>query len=86
MTTLDTKAWRDLRRLSGQLVAVALVMACGVAMVVMAWSMLHSLALTQAAYYADARFADVFVHLERAPDVIGRRLARLPGKIGRAHV
>lgn len=82
MTALDTKAWRDLRRLSLQLAAVALVMACGVAMVVMAWSMLRSLALTQAAYYADARFADVFVHLKRAPDVIGRRLAALPG-IGR---
>ena len=82
MSALDTKAWRDLRRLSLQLAAVALVMACGVAMVVMAWSMLRSLALTQAAYYADARFADVFVHLKRAPDVIGRRLAALPG-IGR---
>ncbi|MFN5755382.1 MAG: ABC transporter permease, partial [Planctomycetia bacterium] len=82
MTALDTKLWRDLRRLSLQLAAVAVVMACGVAMVVMAWSMLRSLALTQAAYYADARFADVFVHLKRAPDVVGRRLAALPG-IGR---
>lgn len=79
MTALDMKAWRDLRRLAVQLLAVAIVMACGVSMVVMAWSMLRSLELTRAAYYEEARFADVFVHLKRAPDVIGRRLARLPG-------
>jgi len=79
MTALDTKLLRDLRRLAPQLAAVAAVMACGVAMVVMAWSMLTSLALTQRAYYEESRFADVFVHLKRAPDVVGRRLARLPG-------
>ena len=79
MTALDMKTCRDLRRLAVQLLAVAIVMACGVSMVVMAWSMLRSLELTRAAYYEEARFADVFVHLKRAPDVIGRRLARLPG-------
>jgi putative ABC transport system permease protein len=76
---LDRKLLRDALRLAPQLGAVALVMACGVAVLVMAWSMLDSLARTQRAYYAAARFADVFLHLERAPDVVGRRLRGIPG-------
>lgn len=76
---LDRKLLRDAVRLAPQLGAVALVMACGVAVLVMAWSMLDSLARTQREYYAEARFADVFLRLERAPDVVGRDLRTIPG-------
>lgn len=76
---LDRKLLRDAVRLAPQLGAVALVMACGVAVLVMAWSMLDSLARTQSEYYAAARFADVFLRLERAPDVVGRSLRTIPG-------
>jgi putative ABC transport system permease protein len=76
---LDRKLLRDAIRLGPQLGAVALVMACGVAVLVMAWSMLDSLARTQRDYYAEARFADVFLQLERAPDVVGRGLRTIPG-------
>jgi len=79
MTTLDRKILRDARRLRGQLAAVTAVGACGVGIVVMAWSMLASLAVTQREYYAAARFPDCFVRLRQAPDVIARRLAALPG-------
>jgi putative ABC transport system permease protein len=79
MHTLDRKLIRDAVRLAPQLAAVALVMACGVAVLVMSWSMLASLADTQRRYYAAAGFADVFVRLRQAPDVVGRRLATLPG-------
>lgn len=79
MTTLDRKVLRDAWRLKAQLAAVAVVMACGVAVLVMAWSMLVSLDATQREYAAAARFADVFIHLRRAPEIVARRLAVIPG-------
>lgn len=79
MHSLDRKLLRDVRRLWPQLAAVAAVTACGVGIVVMAWSMLASLAATQREEYVRARFPDLFVHLRQAPDVVARRLAELPG-------
>ncbi len=79
MKTLDRKVIRDAFRMAPQLAAVATVMACGVAVLVMSWSMLRSLADTQRAYYEQSRFADVFVHVRRAPNIVARRLAALPG-------
>ena len=78
MRTLDRKAWRDAGRLAPQLAAVAVVMACGVAVLVMSWSMLSSLAATQRDYAARARFADVFVRLERAPEIVARSFGAAP--------
>jgi putative ABC transport system permease protein len=79
MRTLDRKVIRDALRLAPQLAAVAGVMACGVAVLVMSWSMLRSLDQTQRAYADTARLADVFVRLERAPEAVARRLAAIPG-------
>lgn len=79
MKTLDRKLLRDARRVWPQLTAVAAVTACGVGIVVMAWSMLASLAATQAEEYARSRFPDLFLRLRQAPDVVGRHLADLPG-------
>lgn len=76
---LDRKLWRDLRRLKGQAIAVALVMGCGLAMMTMARSLIHSLESTRAEYYESNRFAEVFAHLKRAPDSIAARVAELPG-------
>lgn len=79
MNTLDRKVLRDAFRLAPQLAAVAVVMACGVAVLVMSWSMLASLDATHREYAAATRFADVFVHLERAPEIVARRLAAVSG-------
>jgi putative ABC transport system permease protein len=76
---LDHKLRRDLWHLRGQLVAIALVVACGVAVVVTSRSAYESLALSQSSYYARYRFADVFVGLERAPETLRVRLLALPG-------
>src|SRR5579863_1380824 len=76
---LDRKLWRDLRRMKGQVVAVALVMACGLAMMIMARSLIYSLESTRQEYYEANRFADVFVQLKRAPNAIAARIAELPG-------
>jgi putative ABC transport system permease protein len=76
---LERKLLRDLWHLRGQLGAIALVVACGVATVVTARVGYESLVASQSAYYARYRFADVFVSLERAPQSLRRRLAAIPG-------
>jgi len=76
---LDRKLWRDLRRMKGQAVAVALVMACGLAMMIMARSLIYSLESTRREYYEANRFAEVFVQLKRAPNAVAARIGQLPG-------
>ena len=53
---LDRKLLRDLKRLLGQAAAVALVMACGLAMMITTRSLIHSLETTRADYYESNRF------------------------------
>lgn len=48
---LDLKLLRDLSRMKGQMAAVSLVMACGLAMMVMSRSLILSLESTRDAYY-----------------------------------
>lgn len=79
LTNLDRKLLRDLNRMKGQVVAVALVMACGLAMLVMARSLIHSLESTRQEYYEAHRFAEVFAHLKRAPNALAARVAEVPG-------
>jgi putative ABC transport system permease protein len=82
LRTLERKLLVDLRRLWGQSVAISLVLACGVATFVMSVSTLRSLEATRDRYYHDYRFADVFVHLKRAPAGLRGRLAEIPGVVG----
>lgn len=79
MTALRRKLVRDLWHLRGQVSAIALVVACGIATVVTTHTSYDSLLRAQQAYYASHRFADVFASLERAPDALARRLAAIPG-------
>ena len=60
MRALDLKLIRDVGKMKGQMVAVGLVMACGLAMMIMARSLILSLETTRAAYYERNHFADVF--------------------------
>ena len=77
--SLDRKLWRDLRRIKGQAIAVALVMACGLAMMIMARSLIYSLDSTRQEYYEANRFAEVFALLKRAPNSLAARIAEIPG-------
>ncbi|HYY96980.1 MAG TPA: ABC transporter permease, partial [Pyrinomonadaceae bacterium] len=79
MTALDLKLFRDLLRMRGQVTAVALVVACGVAAYVSMQGTYRSLLATQAAYYEEYRFADVFAHLKRAPESLASRIRQIPG-------
>ena len=62
------KLFRDLRRLWAQVLAIALVIAGGVATVVLTVGSSRSLDETRAAYYERQRFADVFALVRRADD------------------
>ena len=76
---LDRKLFRDLRRMKGQAVAVSLVMACGLAMMTMARSLIHSLDSTRREYYEANHFAEIFAFLKRAPNSLTQRIAEIPG-------
>jgi putative ABC transport system permease protein len=76
---LDRKLLRDLRRMKGQAAAVSLVMACGLSMLIMARSLIHSLDTTRADYYQTNRFAEVFASLKRAPNHLAAQIAAIPG-------
>jgi putative ABC transport system permease protein len=79
MTQLDRKLLRDLRALKSQALAVALVMACGLAMMIMTRSLILSLATTRDTYYEEHRFAQVFARLKRAPHSVREQLVAIPG-------
>lgn len=79
MAVLDRKLARNLARMKGQVTAISLVMACGVAMLVMSLSTLNSLRATRDTYYARYRFAEVFAHVRRAPDQVRDRIAAIDG-------
>ena len=79
MRALNRKLGRELWRLRGQVLAVAMVIASGVAVLVMSMSTFEALSETTAAYYERYRFAEVFAGATRAPDRIGRRIAEIPG-------
>jgi putative ABC transport system permease protein len=79
VTALNRKLLRDLAQLKGQAAAIALVMACGVAVFVMSVSTYRSLHGALETYYDRYRFTDVFCHVKRAPNSIAVRVADVPG-------
>ena len=79
MSALDRKLLRDDWRLRGQLLAISLVMASGVATFVLSRTTIDSLRLTQEAFYRESRFADVFVSLKRAPEAAAQEMREVAG-------
>lgn len=79
MNVLNRKLLRNLWQLRGQVLAIAIVVASGVAVLVMSLSTLSSLQETAATYYERYRFADVFASLTRAPVQLSERIAGIPG-------
>lgn len=79
MRTLRLKLLRDLARMKGQALAIALVVAGGTSAFVVSTSTYASLRRSERTYYETSRFADVFASLVRAPEPVAARLAALPG-------
>ena len=62
-----------------QALAIALVLASGVATFVLASGAYHSLEETRSAYYLRYRFADVFGQVRRAPKSVVEQIVTIPG-------
>lgn len=72
------KLFRDLGRMKGQVLAIAVVIAVGVMLQVMMSGLIASLTETRNAYYERYRLADVFAPVTRAPERMIERLSALP--------
>ncbi len=78
MRSLDLKLIRDLRTMKGQMLAISLVMACGLTMLITFRGLIVSLETERDRYYSENRFADVFCDLEQAPNSLRPRLEAIP--------
>ncbi|HSG66788.1 MAG TPA: ABC transporter permease, partial [Gammaproteobacteria bacterium] len=78
---LDRKLLRDLWGMKGQALAIAFVIAGGVAVQLVADGMLSSFSETRRAYYERYRFADVWAPVVRAPNVLIGEIRAIPGVI-----
>ncbi len=79
MRALDRKLLRDVARLRGQLLAITMVAACGVAVLVSMRSAGDALVASREIYYQRYRFAQLFAHAKRAPQRAAGEIAALPG-------
>ncbi|HYL36276.1 MAG TPA: FtsX-like permease family protein [Bryobacteraceae bacterium] len=79
MSALHRKLVRDLVHMRGQMIAVTLVLACGLATYVTMRSAFQSLVVAQSGYYSAYRFADVFTHVKRAPESLSAAISAIPG-------
>ncbi|MDT8855747.1 FtsX-like permease family protein [Paracoccaceae bacterium Fryx2] len=79
MDAIDRKLIRDFRRLWAQALAIALVLACGVAILLTSLGMYRALDETRTAYYERNRFADVFAAARRAPLGLLREIGAIDG-------
>ena len=76
---LDRKVLRDLWRMRFQILAVALLIGCGVAVATMSFSAQAALSRAQRTFYAATRFADVFADAKRAPVSLVADLSAIDG-------
>jgi putative ABC transport system permease protein len=79
LAALDRKLLRDLWKMKTQAVAIALVIAAGVSVHLLAAGMLSSLEQTRRAYYERYLFADVWVPVVRAPQTLVERIRTIDG-------
>lgn len=79
MRALDRKLLRDLRRIWAQTLAIALVLGCGIMVLVLAQGAERALTETRDAYYERNRFADVFASATRAPQTLAGEIAQIEG-------
>lgn len=79
MTMLRRKLIRDLRRHKGQMSAIVLVLACGIATLAMSLGTMSGLRRATDDLYGDYGLADVFVGVSQVPSALARELRDLPG-------
>ncbi len=79
VSAIDRKLLRDVGRLRGQVVTIALVLAGGLSSFIALRGTYSSLLRSRDVYYDRQRFAHVFATVERAPETVAGRIEALPG-------
>jgi putative ABC transport system permease protein len=79
MKALHLKLFRDLGHIKGQLLAVGVIMGCGLALMILSRGLIRSLESARDRYYSEYRLADVFCELKRAPKSIRAGLEEIEG-------
>jgi len=79
ISALTKKLLRDIVRMRGQFLTIALVVACGVAAYVSTVGTFRAIDGAKDGFYERHRFADVWAPLERAPRSLRGRVERIPG-------
>ncbi len=79
MQALTTKLFREVGHLRGQLIAIVVVIACGIANFVTFRAVHSSLTLTQKTFYENSRFADLFLSARRVPESVSDRIRSVGG-------
>lgn len=79
MSTLDSKLLRDVWRMRLHALGVALVLGCGLSVLVMAVGMRDSMERTRTSYYGERLMADIAASAVRVPDRVAAELAATPG-------
>ena len=79
MNVLDIKVMRDLWAMRTQVLSIALLIAAGIAVLVMSVSNYLALVGAMDAHYRNERFADLFASLKRAPISLVERIRELGG-------
>ncbi len=79
MTALSRKLTADIRTLRMQILTMAVLVTCGVAVLVASWSSYESLQRARDNYYESHQFADVFAEITRGPNGLTERIRNLPG-------
>ncbi len=79
MNKLDRKLIRDLAQMKGQVIAIALVIAAGIAVFTMSMCTYTSLKNGQLSFYRDFQFADIFASSRRCPNSVIERIKDIRG-------
>ena len=79
MSPLNRKLLRELWHLKGQITSIAMVVAVGIMSIVTMRGSYDSLIEAQQRYYREARFADMWVSLVRAPEALISDIEAIPG-------
>ena len=79
MNVLDIKVMRDLWAMRTQVLSIALLIAAGIALLVMSVSNYLALVGAMDAHYRNERFADLFASLKRAPISLVERIREIDG-------
>lgn len=79
MRALSKKMWRDLWLLKAQTVTTAILIICGVSLVVSEWSAYRSLQQARDSYYQEYDFADLFAEFKRSSINTIQQIAKYPG-------